>query len=186
PVALAAPSDLPAALHDFEDFRAPRPTPVRPGATPRSIEELLAEAEMAELDRDFRTAIRKYWAAISISNNRAEVWNLLSRAYLIDGQLDNAETAALESVRLAPREVAYTLDYLRVAQRSKTAEAFLSDLETAYDRFPSSPEITLSLARALERIAEDSATARNLYLRFIDIAPNHPLVPEARAAVARL
>lgn len=160
--------------------------PIRPSVQPRSIEELLADAETATLDRDYKSAIRKYWAAISISNNRAEVWNLLSRAYLIDGQRKNAETAALEAVRLKPAEVAYTLDYLRVAQRSKEPQVFLSELETAYDRFPASPEITLSLARAHERISQQTVTARNLYLRFIDIAPNHPLVPEARQAVDRL
>ncbi|NBB77956.1 MAG: tetratricopeptide repeat protein [Verrucomicrobia bacterium] len=164
----------------------PEFAPNRPEAGPRTIEELLADAELAERDRDFKSAIRKYWAAISISNQRADVWNLLSRAYLVDGQINNAETSALEAVRLAPREVAYTLDYLRVAQRSKNADAFLSDLETAYDRFPASPEITLSLARAHERISQQTETARRLYLRFIDIAPSHPLVPEARAAVARL
>jgi len=159
---------------------------IRPSSRPQTIEELMAEAETATLDRDFKSAIRKYWAAISISNNRADTWNLLSRAYLVDGQLKNAETAALEAVRLEPRQVAYTLDYLRVAQRSKEPTAFLAELETAYDRFPASPEITLSLARGHERISKDLPTARNLYLRFIDIAPNHPLVPEARAAVLRL
>jgi hypothetical protein len=89
-------------------------------------------------------------------------------------------------VRLSPKEVAYTLDFLRVAQRSRPAKEFLAQLETAYDRFPSSPEITLSLARAHERISKDEFVARNLYLRFIDIAPNHPLVPEARQAAERL
>lgn len=153
---------------------------------PKTLEELLADAETAERDRDYKSAIRKYWAAISIANNRAEVWNLLSRAYLIDGQLQNADTAALKAVRLAPKEVAYTLDFLRVAQRSRPPKEFLAQLETAYDRFPSSPEITLSLARAHERISEDDFVARNLYLRFIDIAPNHPLVPEAREAARRL
>jgi tetratricopeptide (TPR) repeat protein len=160
--------------------------PIRPDERPRTIEELMADAETAELDRDFKSAIRKYWAAISIANNRAEIWNLLSRAYLVDGQLNNAETTALEAVRLEPREVAYTLDYLRVAQRTKEPASFLRELETAYARFPASPEITLSLARAHERISKQTETARNLYLRFIDIAPNHPLVPEARAAAAAL
>lgn len=159
---------------------------IRPAERPPTIEELLADAQTAEIDRDFKSAIRKYWAAISIANNRAEIWNLLSRAYLVDGQLNNADTTALEAVRLEPREVAYTLDYLRVAQRTKEPEAFLRELETAYARFPASPEITLSLARAHERISKQTETARNLYLRFIDIAPNHPLVPEARTAAARL
>lgn len=159
---------------------------VREAEQVQSLEELLAEAETAEIDRNYESAIQKYWAAIGIASERAEVWNRLSRAYLVDGQLQNAETAALETVRLAPREVAYTLDFLRVAQRSRRPEEFLKQLETAYDRFPSSPEITLSLARAHERISQDTFVARNLYLRFIDIAPNHPLVPEARDAVERL
>ena len=161
-------------------------TPIRQPETPKTLEELLTEAESAEIDRDYKRAIRKYWAAISISNNQGEVWNLLSRAYLADGQLQNADTTALEAVRLAPRQVAYTLDFLRVAQRSRPPEEFLQQLETAYDRFPSSPEITLSLARGQERIRKDRFLARNLYLRFVDIAPNHPLVPEARAAAERL
>lgn len=179
PLELAATAELSSALGDgfAQD-------PLTTGS--QNIEELLTDAALAERDRDFKLAIRKYWAAISISNQRAEVWNLLSRAYLINGQINNAETSALEAVRLAPGEVAYTLDYLRVAQRSKNADAFLTDLETAYDRFPSSPEITLSLARAHERISGETAIARSLYLRFIDIAPNHPLVPEAEAAASRL
>ena len=153
---------------------------------PQTVEELMADAETATLDRDLKSAIRKYWTAISIANNRAEVWNLLSRAYLVDGQLNNAETTALEAVRLEPRQVAYTLDYLRVAQRSLPPEDFLAELETAYARFPVSPEITLSIARGHELISQDRSAARNLYLRFIDIAPNHPLIPQAQNAVARL
>lgn len=170
----------------FEAEPESAPAPIRPITRSQTIEELMADAETATFDRDYKSAIRKYWAAISIANNRAEIWNLLSRAYLVDGQLNNAETTALEAVRLEPRQVAYTLDYLRVTQRSKAPEDFLAELETAYARFPTSPEITLSLARGHERISQDLPTARNLYLRFIDIAPNHPLVPEARNAVGRL
>jgi tetratricopeptide (TPR) repeat protein len=157
-----------------------------PSSRPQTVEELMADAETATLDRDFKSAIRKYWTAIGIANNRAEIWNLLSRAYLVDGQLNNAETTALEAIRREPRQVAYTLDYLRVAQRSLAPEDFLAELETAYARFPVSPEITLSIARAHELISQDRSAARNLYLRFIDIAPNHPLTPEAQKAVARL
>ncbi len=162
------------------------PTALSPSSRPQTVEELMADAEITTLDRDFKSAIRKYWTAIGIANNRAEVWNLLSRAYLVDGQLNNAETTALEAVRLEPRQVIYTLDYLRVAQRSQAPEDFLAELETAYARFPTSPEITLSIARGHERISQDRPTARNLYLRFIDIAPSHPLIPEAQKAVARL
>ena len=164
----------------------PAPVTLPSSSRPQTVEELMADAEAATVDRDFKSAIRKYWTAISLANNRAEVWNLLSRAYLVDGQLNNAETTALEAVRLEPRQVAYTLDYLRVAQRSLPPEDFLAELETAYARFPVSPEITLSIARGHELISQDRSSARKLYLRFIDIAPNHPLIPEAQNAVARL
>ena len=171
----------------FPDLEAePAPGSLLPDGRPQTVEELIADAETATLDRDFKSAIRKYWTAISIANNRAEVWNLLSRAYLVDGQLNNAETTALEAVRLEPRQVTYTLDYLRVAQRSLAPEDFLAELETAYARFPVSPEITLSIARGHELISQDRSAARNFYIRFIDIAPNHPLIPEAQKAVARL
>ena len=82
--------------------------------------------------------------------------------------------------------MSYTLDDLRVAQRSKKAAEFLSELETAYDRFPRSPEITLSLARAYERISRNTTAARELYSRFIEIAPGHPLSGEAKSALDRL
>ena len=171
----------------FPTLEAEPATVTLPPSNPlQTVEELMADAETASLDRDFKSAIRKYWTAISIANNRAEVWNLLSRAYLVDGQLNNAETTALEAVRLEPRRVAYTLDYLRVAQRSLAPEDFLAELEIAYARFPVSPEITLSIARGHELISQDRSAARNLYLRFIDIAPDHPLIPQAQNAVARL
>lgn len=180
-------ADQPATTTDFDpDALAASATPTNFIGPPKTLEALLAEAESAELDRDYKSAIRKYWAAIGITNNRPDIWNLLARAYRIDGQLENAETAALEAIRLEPDEVAYTLDYLRIAQRTKKPDQFLSHLETAYDRFPASPEITLSLARAYERISQDRPEARRLFQRFIDIAPSHPLVPEARDAVARL
>jgi Tfp pilus assembly protein PilF len=179
-----APTSIVEAFPTLE--AEPESTILRTSSRPQSVEELMADAETATLNRDFKSAIRKYWTTISIANNRAEVWNLLSRAYLVDGQLNNAETTALEAVRLEPRQVTYTLDYLRVAQRSQAPEDFLAELETAYARFPTSPEITLSIARGHERISQDRPTARNLYLRFIDIAPNHPLVPEAQKAVVRL
>ena len=84
----AAPADLTQAVPPVEMNTAAEP--IRPSERPRTIEELLADAEMAELDRDFTSAIRQYWAAINIANNRAEIWNLLSRAYLVDGQLNNS------------------------------------------------------------------------------------------------
>jgi tetratricopeptide (TPR) repeat protein len=159
---------------------------IRPAQKPRSLEELLADAEEATSEHAFKNAIALYWQALGRANNQADIWNSLSRVYLIDGQTKNAETTALEAMRLAPGEIAYTLDYLRVIQRTKKPNDFLAELESAYDRFPRSPEIALSLARGYERITGNNSAALTLYQRFIELAPNHPLRPEAETALARL
>ena len=167
------------------DAPAPSST-IRPTLTPRSLDHLLADAESASMEHDYKQAIQIYWQALGRANNRADIWNQLSLAYRLDGQTKNAETTALEATRLAPEEIDYTLDYLRVIQRTKKPEDFLAELETAYDRFPRSPEIALSLARGYERISGNNSTAIVLYERFIALAPNHPLRPEAETAIRRL
>lgn len=178
--------EMASAENDTEDTGTANSLETTEAQLPRTIQELLSDASTAELEQDYKSAINNYWTAMGINNNRADIWNLLSRAYLIDGQIANADVAALEAVRLEPLTVSYTLDYLRVAQKSKAPNAFLAELEIAYSRFSDSAEIILSLARAHERISEQNVTARNLYLRFIEIAPRHPLIPEAEAAIARL
>ncbi|MGB0415627.1 MAG: tetratricopeptide repeat protein [Coraliomargarita sp.] len=155
-------------------------------APPMTVEELLTEAETAEQQRDYDAAIQYYWQALGQANDRADIWNRLSRAYVIDGQPKNAETAALESLRLDPSNVNTMLDYLRIAQRTKAPRDFLAELETAADRFPQSPEIALSLGRGYERIAKNNPAALRAYSRFIELAPSHPLRPEAESAIARL
>ncbi|WP_269525675.1 tetratricopeptide repeat protein [Coraliomargarita parva] len=160
--------------------------PIQAGSSPDSLEDILTDAETATFEREYSQAISLYWQALGKANTRADIWNKLSQAYVLTGQNKNAETTALEAIRLSPNDVAYTLDYLRVAQRTKDPKTFLSELETAYDRFPQSPEITLSLARAYERINQDSANARIFYSRFIELAPSHPLRTEADSALARL
>ncbi len=152
----------------------------------RDLETILNEAEQANLDRNFEGAIRLYWQALGQANDNADIWNMLSRAYLVNSQIRNAETTALEAIRLQPRKVDYALDYLRIAQRSKEPDQFLAEVETAYDRFPRSPEITLSLARAYERIGNNGPSAHALYQRFIEIAPDHPLRSEADTALTRI
>jgi tetratricopeptide (TPR) repeat protein len=147
-------------------------------------QDLLAEAEAATLQRDYKGVIRLYWQALGQDNSKPETWSRLSQTYTLSGQTRNAETTALEAIRLSPRKVDYTLDYLRIAQRSKQPRAFLAELETAHNRFPRNPEITLSLARAYSRINSDPVSAADLYQRFLELAPNHPLRAEAETAIA--
>lgn len=161
-------------------------TSLRGTVEPRSAEELMNEATQATADKNYRLAISNYWQILGSANDRDDIWNLLSRTYVLDGQHKNAETTALEAIRLQPRNISYTLDYLRAAQRSKKPAEFFAEIQTAYDRFPQNPEVTLSLARGYERIAKNNAAARILYQRFIDLASDHPLRAEAETAITRL
>ena len=124
--------------------------------------------------------------ALGQNNKRANTWNELSKVYLINGQAKNAITAALEAIRLDPRNIQYVLDYLRVIQRVKKTTDFVKELESAYARFPESPEITLALARAYLHVNRNNFAAAKLYRRFIQLAPNHPLRPEAEKILARI
>ena len=159
--------------------------PASPSPAER-IAEIMTQAEQAEIEQDLTRAIERYWEAIAIDNQRASIWSQLAQVYRRDQQLKNAESTALEAIRLDTNNINYTLDYLRIIQNSKAPKAFLAELETAYARFPLSPEITLSLARAYRKISIDVEAARQFYQRFIEIAPAHPLRAEADAVLQTL
>lgn len=165
---------------------APEPDVSPPDTTLLTLDELITRARAATSGRDYEKAIQIYWDALGRDNKRADIWNNLSKVYLSDGQSKNAATTALEATRLDPENVQYVLDYLRVAQRVKRPADFIKELEIAYERFPRSPEITLSLARGYQRIGLNNYAAGILYRRFIKMAPTHPLRPEAEAALARI
>lgn len=164
------------------------PEPSTYGAEPSiplDIEAIIAQARELTSSHNYEQAIQLYWDALGLTNRRADLWNALSKVYLIDGQAKNAATTALEATRLEPDNIQYVLDYLRVVQRVKKPAEFIKELETAYDRFPNSPEVILSLARGYLR-AGGNYEARILFERFIQIAPNHPLRSEAEASIARV
>ena len=189
PALIKAQPELVDAQPEITQSR-PEPAPETdaslPDTTLLSLDELITNAKKATSGRDYEKAIQIYWDVLGRDNKRADIWNKLSKVYLSDGQSKNAATAALEATRLDPENVQYVLDYLRVAQRVKRPADFIKELEIAYERFPSSPEITLSLARGYERIGLNNYAAGILYRRFIKMAPAHPLRPEAEAALARM
>ncbi|PDH28388.1 MAG: hypothetical protein CNC89_04835 [Puniceicoccaceae bacterium MED-G31] len=156
-------------------------TPPKP-----NFETLISNARNAQFEGNYIKSIRFYWQALGQANNNPEIWDELSEVYLLDNQLANAETTALEAIRLSPSEIKYTINYLRVAQRNKPSNQFLAELETAYDRFPKNADIALSLARAYDKIANNSTAAGFMYNRFLEISPSHPLRAEADAALERL
>ena len=182
PVATGTPTvsdvvDKPSEAIDPTDLESESPSPAE------RIADIMSQAEQAEIDQDLSGAIERYWEAIAIDNQRASIWSQLAQTYKRDQQLKNVESTALEAIRLDTNNINYTLNYLRIIQNFKAPKAFLAELETAYARFPLSPEITLSLARAYQKISMDVEAARQFYQRFIEIAPAHPLRPEADAAL---
>ena len=98
--------------------------------------------------------------------------------------MQNAETAALESLRLAPGSVNAMLDYLRIAQRTKTPSDFLAELELRLTASAQPRDRPVAGTRLAHRPQQRRRPAR--YLRFVELAPSHPLRPEADAAIARL
>jgi tetratricopeptide (TPR) repeat protein len=164
----------------------PEPDTSSIDTTTLSLEEIINYAKEANFKGNYNKAIKLYRDALERSGNRADIWDELSKVYFINGQAKNAATTALEATRLDPDNIQYLLDYLRVAQRVKKPADFIKELEIAYDRFPRSPEITLSLARGYRRIGGNDYAAGILYKRFIQLAPKHPLRPEAEAELARM
>ena len=157
-----------------------------PDTTSLSLEEIVIKAKEAAAESNYEKAAQLYWDALGRTDKRADLWNALSKVYYTGGQSKNAAKTALQATRLAPKNIQYVLDYLRVAQRVKKPADFIKELEIAYDRFPRSPEITLSLARGYSRIGGNDYAAGILYRRFIQLAPKHPLRSEAEAALARI
>lgn len=149
---------------------------------PENAAELLASnGKQAIMEGDYPKAIRFLWDSLSINNGNAHTWFLLSHAYSKHRQHLNAESASLESMRLAPLNSRYALQYLRVAQFSKTPVRFHEELLSIYQRFPREPEIILALARSYARIRNDPANAHALYARFLAIAPDHSMAGEVEA-----
>jgi tetratricopeptide (TPR) repeat protein len=143
-------------------------------------------AQQAAADGNTEEAIRLYWRALGENPEEPVLWQRLSDLYLVEGQLRNAETTILEAIRLAPQSIGLTLQHLRIQQRLLDPQSFVRAVERAADRFPRSADIALSLARAYDRVLNDSVAAQRQYRRFIELDPDHPMRDEAEAAIRRL
>lgn len=153
--------------------------------SPSEIEIMIIKANNALLANDLDTAIQLYQNILKSDPSRHSIWNRLSQTQQSNNELKAASDSALEAIKLSPDTINYTLNYLQIAGQTKPGKQVLFDLISASERFPNSPEITLSLARAYDRI-RSSFKAIELYKKFITLAPNHSLRPEAESAIARL
>lgn len=185
PEILIEPADpfLEVAASDTSDS----PTPsVKTPLNEASINTLIDEANRAVLNNELDLATRLYRRILEDNPNRPVIWNQLAQIYLANEEFSSAENAALEAIRKAPENITYTLNYLKIAKKTKSEIRFLSELSTAAKQFPNSPEIALSLARAYDRNSRYKFRAKEYYIKFITLDPNHPQRAEAEAAISRL
>ena len=153
--------------------------------SPSEIEIMLVKANNALLENDLEIASELLQSILKSDPSRHSLWNRLSQIHQSNNNLESATQAVLEAIKLSPDTINYTINYLQISGKTKSTEQVLFDLISASKRFPNSPEITLSLARAYDRI-RNSFRAIELYKKFITLAPNHPLRPEAENAIIRL
>lgn len=153
---------------------------------PEAVELLIVKANNAVLENDLSKAAEIYRQILESYPKRHDLWSRLSQVYLANEELRSAEETALEAIKLRPNNIPYTLDYLIIAQKTKSEVRLLSELISASKRFPNNPQITLSLARAYDRTNRNNFKAVQSYKQFITLAPNNSLRSEAESAIERL
>ena len=155
--------------------------PLEPYEAPHNEAELLLiQAQQAIADGEIPSAIRMSWDSINQRPENPAGWFILSRAYVKFNQNLNAESAALEAMRLNPKNKKIALNYLGILQRSRGSDRFHVELLKVYQRFSTDPDFVLALARSYARIKNDPQNSAALYRRFFDLAPEDPRAAEVR------
>ena len=150
------------------------------------INALISEANQSVLNNDLVAAAELYRKVLDDNPNRHEIWDRIAQVYFANEEYNTAESSALQAIRLQPSNIVYTINYLNIAKKTKSEIRFLSELLSASKQFPNSPEIALTLARAYDRNSRYRFKAKEYYIKFITLAPNHPQRSEAEAAISRL
>ena len=135
---------------------------------------------------DFDSAAEIYRKVLDNEPERHEIWDRIAQVYFANKEFNSAESAALKAISYQPGNIVYAINYLNIAKKTKSEIRFLSELLSASKQFPNSPEISLSLARAYDRNSRYRSRAKEYYIKFITLAPNHPQRAEAEKAISRL
>ena len=147
----------------------------------------LDQAELAMLEKNFRSALLFTRRAIRENPQNAAAWHMASQAHFLLGEGDEAEMKSLEATRHAPEDLGYHMDYLRIARETLAGQRYLEELEKAHERFPESIEILWQLARRYHIAENKPATAAILYRKLLAMAPpDNPLRPEAERELRSL
>ena len=147
----------------------------------------LAQAEIAMLEKNFRSALLFTRRAIRQNPRNAAAWHMASQAHFLLGESNEAEMKSLEATRHAPEDLGYHMDYLRIARETLPGQRYLEELEKAHESFPESIEILWQLARRYHIAENKPATAAILYRKLLTLAPpDNPLRPEAERELRSL
>jgi tetratricopeptide (TPR) repeat protein len=147
----------------------------------------LDQAELAMLEKNFRSALLFTRRAIRENPKNAAAWHMASQAHFLLGEGNEAEMKSLEATRHAPEDLGYHMDYLRIARETLAGQRYLEELEKAHERFPESIEILWQLARRYHIAENKPATAAILYRKLLAMAPpDNPLRPEAERELRSL
>lgn len=147
----------------------------------------LDQAELAMLEKNFRSALLFTRRAIRENPKNAAAWHMASQAHFLLGEGNEAEMKSLEATRHAPEDLGYHMDYLRIARETLAGQRYLEELEKAHERFPESIEILWQLARRYHIAENKPATAAILYRKLLALAPpDNPLRPEAERELRSL
>lgn len=145
------------------------------------------QAELAMLEKNFRSALLFTRRAIRENPKNAAAWHMASQAHFLLGEGDEAEMKSLEATRHAPQDLGYHMDYLRIARETLEGQRYLEELEKSHERFPESIEILWQLARRYHITENKFATAAILYRKLLAIAPlDNPLRPQAERELRSL
>lgn len=137
------------------------------------LQDHLHEAKEFRANGDFASAIESYKKALSINSKRASIWHEMSLSYSENNDIENAALAAEEAIDREPENIAYTFNYLKILKAISSDQKLLEELIRAKEKFPNSPEITLSLAQVHHKIDGNLHNAKSLYEEFLQQAPNH-------------
>ncbi len=149
-----------------------------------AVDALIANARQSIREDDYASAIRFSWDAVNLERENPLAWFYLSYAYAGFGQFLNAETAALEAMRLNPHNRLIAMHYLSVIQRSQNASRFHEETLNLYRKFPREPQLILALARSYARIKNDPENAHALYRKFLELTPDSELAAQVREEIA--
>jgi Flp pilus assembly protein TadD len=158
-----------------------------PNNSEATEKSFLDQAELAMLEKDFRSALLFTRRAIRENPKNAAAWHMAAQAHFLLGEGDEAEMKSLEATRHAPEDLGYHMDYLRIARETLAGRRYLEELEKAHEHFPESIEILWQLARYYHIAEKKPTTAAILYRKLLAMAPSgNPLRPEAERELRNL